>query len=281
MQQSFIPDEHFQTETTVINVTDLPDDYRGPEPDRQLIDSIRNHGLLTPIIVRPLRGKYALIDGRRRVAALRKLVAEDTEGGWHWVNAVVVHTDRPVSAAVLTATLHATRDENVAAELRAIEEMIEKGGTERDIFEATGLAIGTIRQRTRLLNAITPEIRELLDGAKIVPSVAESISRLPPSKQRQLREKYDAEGKLTAKDAREMRSAAAAAVAATLPDSIFAAAPGTVETNNDISYAQAFDSVCRELGIGPFDYPTIEAAFDAAKRRIREMQAAEATCRVM
>ena len=48
---------------------------RAPDPEgiRQLAQSIRRHGLLTPVLVRPEGGRYVLIAGQRRLKALELL----------------------------------------------------------------------------------------------------------------------------------------------------------------------------------------------------------------
>lgn len=61
-------------EISISDISDFPDHpYKVNEDDEamvQLVDSVKSHGLLHPVIVRPLKdGKYQMVSGHRRKKA--------------------------------------------------------------------------------------------------------------------------------------------------------------------------------------------------------------------
>jgi ParB/RepB/Spo0J family partition protein len=212
---------------------ELPDNSTlvGQAPDKALLDSIRLYGILNPLVVQmenreDAKFKFRLVDGRRRLKAARTIGLREVP-----VRSIV--SEEEVSE-VLTVNVHATRSDNVAADVEAIERLLmtEKGdGTlynERDIAKLTGLGLSTVQKRLRLVNLIDP-LRVSMDEGKIAPGTAEAAAKLTPAEQERLIPALDAKGRINRQDIDGIRSAVAVQEVARLDFGALAGTPATPE----------------------------------------------------
>ena len=168
-----------------------------------LAESIKMHGVVSPIIVRPLENttdEYEIISGHRRVMASRK--AGITE-----VPALVVSLDRDAAAIVLVdSNLHREHilpsEKAFAYKLKA-EALAHKGyrtdltsvqvapklATEQ-IAEDAGTSKDTIKRYIRLTNLI-PEILQYVDDGRISFTPAVELSYLNEQEQQDLLEQME------------------------------------------------------------------------------------------
>ena len=168
-----------------------------------LAESIKAHGVVSPIIVRPLENttdEYEIISGHRRVMASRK--AGITE-----VPALVVSLDRDAAAIVLVdSNLHREHilpsEKAFAYKLKA-EALAHKGyrtdltsvqvaprlATEQ-IAEDAGTSKDTIKRYIRLTNLI-PEILQYVDDGRISFTPAVELSYLNEQEQYDLLEQME------------------------------------------------------------------------------------------
>ena len=156
-----------------------------------LAESIKMHGVVSPIIVRPLENttdEYEIISGHRRVMASRK--AGITE-----IPALVVSLDRDAAAIVLVdSNLHREHilpSEKAFAYKMKLEAMKHQGWrtdltssqvetklrADEQIAEDTGESRATIQRYVRLTYLI-PEFLERMDEGKIAFSVGVELSYL-------------------------------------------------------------------------------------------------------
>lgn len=159
-----------------------PDD--AIEPDDDLVEDIREHGVIEPLIVRPFtsratKGKtrYSIVSGRRRFLAA---VKTDTPT----VRALITRCSN-AQEPVLTMRLHKLRAENFVADVRAIEKLIAEQLSEKEIGDLTGLKPQEIDRRKRLVTA-DPRILEAVLAGRARINVAEAAAKLPPNQQREL-----------------------------------------------------------------------------------------------
>jgi ParB family chromosome partitioning protein len=112
----------------------------------ELATSIRQLGLLQPIIVRPSRAGFELVAGERRWRAARR-------AGLERVPAVVVETDdRGALERALVENLHRA-DLNAIEEAAAYKQLMDDGGlTQEALGERLGRNRVTITNRLRLLD---------------------------------------------------------------------------------------------------------------------------------
>ena len=168
-----------------------------------LAESIKMHGVVSPVIVRPLENttdEYEIISGHRRVMASRK--AGITE-----VPALIVSLDRDAAAIVLVdSNLHREHilpsEKAFAYKLKA-EALAHKGyrtdltsvqvaprlATEQ-IAEDAGTSKDTIKRYIRLTNLI-PEILQYVDDGRISFTPAVELSYLNEQEQYDLLEQME------------------------------------------------------------------------------------------
>ena len=165
------------------------------EEMERLTESIMQHGILTPIIVRPLENttdEYEIISGHRRVMASQK--AGITE-----IPALIVSLDRDAAAIVLVdSNLHrehilpsekafayklkaeALAHQGFRADLTSVQ-LAPKLATEQ-IAEDAGTSKDTIKRYIRLTNLI-PEILQYVDDGRISFTPAVELSYLTDQEQ--------------------------------------------------------------------------------------------------
>ena len=169
----------------------------------RLSESIREHGVLSPIIVRPKENtedEYEIISGHRRVMATQK-------AGIKEVPALIVSLDRDAAAIVLVdSNLHREHilpSEKAFAYKMKAEALAHKGyrtdltsvqlaprlATEQ-IAEDAGTSKDTIKRYIRLTNLI-PEILEYVDEGRISFTPAVELSYLNEQEQYDLLEQME------------------------------------------------------------------------------------------
>lgn len=174
------------------------------EEMESLAESIKSHGVVSPIIVRPLENttdEYEIISGHRRVMASRK--AGITE-----VPALIVSLDRDAAAIVLVdSNLHREHilpSEKAFAYKMKLEAMKHQGwrsdltsdqlGGKLETADLVGAETGDsknqVRRYIRLTNLI-PEILQYVDGGRISFTPAVELSYLNEQEQYDLLEQIE------------------------------------------------------------------------------------------
>ena len=169
----------------------------------ELVESIREHGILNPLIVRPIEGvenSYEIISGHRRFHAAQRL-------GLKKVPCIVYDVDRD-TATVMMVDSNCQRTELLPSEkawaykmkMDAIKrlpgrkpaengapvEPLSKRGKSRDIIaEETGESREQIRRYICLTNLV-PELLQFVDGGKIGMRPAVELSYLSEEVQRDI-----------------------------------------------------------------------------------------------
>lgn len=189
----------------------------GPAPSPALLASVQRDGILQPVLlVRTYGERYLIAEGRRRIKAARA-------AGLTQIPAWVTEGDIAYAAA-LGLVSHAVRKDNPAAELESIERLLRLGASEQVIAQETGLRLGTIRQRLRLLG-LDDRLRAALRAGQVAVGVAEQAAKLPEAAQRRLAAQLASEGKVSAADVDAERRARTVEAATTLPFALLSATP--------------------------------------------------------
>ena len=162
-----------------------------------LAESIKEHGIVSPVIVRPLENttdEYEIISGHRRVMASRK--AGITE-----VPALVVSLDRDAAAIVLVdSNLHREHilpSEKAFAYKMKLEAIKHQGKTSRQVVgkpesadEISDESGRQVQRYIRLTNLI-PEILQYVDEGRISFTPAVELSYLNEQEQQDLLEQIE------------------------------------------------------------------------------------------
>ena len=118
----------------------------------ELIQSLQEHGLIQPVIVRPSPGGYQLIAGERRLRAAKQL-------GWETIPAIVRELDDATSAQMALIENLQRKDLSYWEEAEAYQRLIvEFGMTQAELAKKVGKSQSAIANKLRLLK-LSPRVR--------------------------------------------------------------------------------------------------------------------------
>ena len=165
----------------------------------ELVESIRTHGVLTPLLVRPAKpGTYEVISGHRRLHACKKL-------GIETVPTLICTLEREDAIiALVDSNLHREKllpSEKAFAYKMKMEALKHQGTssqlgtklrTDELIAQQAGDSRNQVQRYIRLTNLI-PGILEKVDEGKIALTPAVELSYLTETEQRELLETMECE----------------------------------------------------------------------------------------
>ncbi|HYN64322.1 MAG TPA: ParB/RepB/Spo0J family partition protein [Candidatus Limnocylindrales bacterium] len=155
----------------------------------ELADSIREHGVLQPILVRPVGSQYELIAGERRWRASRLAQRES-------IPAIVAEFDDETALEVSIIENLQREDVSPLEEAAMFRKMTELGYSVRQLAQKIGKDKGYVENRMRLADA-PPEIRELVSVRKDTISHAYELMKIGDERTRRRLAKKVAAGELT------------------------------------------------------------------------------------
>jgi ParB family chromosome partitioning protein len=156
----------------------------------ELADSIREHGVLQPILVRPSGGKFELIAGERRWRA-SGMVERET------IPAIVIELDEQTALEVSIIENLQREDVSPLEEATMFRRMTQAFGySVRQLAQKVGKDKGYIENRLRLTDA-PADVRELLSLRKDTISHAYELMKIGDERKRRRLAKRVAAGELT------------------------------------------------------------------------------------
>ena len=173
---------NMEKEVLILNIDDvLPNRFQPrikfkEENINELAESIKEHGVIQPIVVRKISDKYEIIAGERRYKA-RILAGKTT------IPAIVTDLDDKNSAEV--ALIENVQRQNLTPIEEAIsyKKILDMGYiNQTDLAEKLGKTQSTIANKLRLLN-LDEEVQEALLNEKISERHARSLLKLDKNKQ--------------------------------------------------------------------------------------------------
>jgi ParB family chromosome partitioning protein len=168
----------------------------------ELADSIREHGVLQPILVRPVGSKFELIAGERRWRASRLAERES-------IPAIVVDFDEQSAMEVSIIENLQREDVSPLEEAAMFRKMTEMGYSVRQLTQKIGKDEGYVENRIRLADA-PAEIRELVSLRRDTISHAYELMKVGDERKRRRLAKKVAAGELTLAKLRSLTGAPAA-----------------------------------------------------------------------
>lgn len=149
-----------------------PRRHADPEGLQQLAESIRLHGILKPLVVRPLPdGGYELVCGSRRLAAARMV-------GLDRVPVRVVQVDEKEAAELRLIENLQREDLDPIEEAEAYRQLCALWGyTYEELARRLGISKAQVAERIRLLD-LPLEVQEYLVRRQLGPSAGEILLRL-------------------------------------------------------------------------------------------------------
>lgn len=143
----------------------------------ELAESIRQHGVLEPIIVRPLDKGYELVAGERRWRAA-------AAAGLEYVPAVVRElTDKEAIAVALIENLQREQLDPIE-EARGFRQLMELfNATQEEVAQEVGRSRSSVANSLRLLTLEEP-IQEYLRRGELTVGHGKALLGLPPGERR-------------------------------------------------------------------------------------------------
>jgi len=155
----------------------------------ELADSIREHGVLQPILVRPVGSQYELIAGERRWRASRMAQRES-------IPAIVVEFDDETALEVSIIENLQREDVSPLEEASMFGKMMDLGYSVRQLAQKIGKDKGYVENRMRLADA-PPEIRDLVSVRKDTISHAYELMKIRDERTRRRLARRVAAGELS------------------------------------------------------------------------------------
>lgn len=147
-----------------------------PESLEDLANSIRQQGIIQPLVVRSVGDSYEIIAGERRWRAAQL-------AGLHEVPVII--RDIPDEAAIAIALIENIQRENLnpIEEAIALQRLIDEFGmTHQLVAEAVGKSRATVSNLLRLL-ALPDEVKAMLEKGSLEMGHARTLITLPESQQ--------------------------------------------------------------------------------------------------
>lgn len=143
---------------------------------KELSESIKQHGIIQPLVLRRLGDKYEIIAGERRYKA-------SIMAGLRTVPAVVSNIDDNQSAEIALVENIQRRNLTPIEEAKSYKNLLDRGYmTQEQLAEKMGVSQSSIANKLRLLNLV-PEVQDALLQEKISERHARSLLSLPKEEQ--------------------------------------------------------------------------------------------------
>lgn len=140
---------------------------------QQVLSSIREVGIIEPLVVFPQKGKagtYLVVDGHVRLEALKQLGHTETR-------CLITTDDEAYTYNKQTNRLSPIQEHVM------ILKAIKNGVSEQRIARALDTNVSKIRQKRDLLDGICPEAAELLQNKQTAPGVFRVMKKMKPMRQ--------------------------------------------------------------------------------------------------
>ena len=209
-------DEEFQT------ATGRPQpfhEYDGEE-FKSLVESVKENGILEPVIVRPFHGKYQILAGRHRTRAAKiagkpilcliREDADDIEAAKIMLDTNLEQRPQPKYSELAYAyrmQAELNKNQGQRTDLNTLSNGCTKLDTAGEIGKKDGKSRSTVYNYIQLSNLI-PELLQKVDDKKIDMTAGIELSHLSPESQKQILAILPEHGKIKKNKALELCKAA-------------------------------------------------------------------------
>lgn len=157
-----------------------------PQSHQTLVALIRSHGLLQPLVVRPVEGKpkqYEVVAGHRRLRALKEIYRND---GDPRIPCMLRDVDTETADAVSLGENFGREAMHPLDEAEAFDKLVTQDGKDAGTIAAEfGVSEKYVRQRTKLAG-LADEVKAAFRDGQINTAVAEAFASVPPERQVQV-----------------------------------------------------------------------------------------------
>lgn len=137
---------------------------------KELSESIKQHGIIQPLVLRQIGEKYEIIAGERRYKA-------SCLAGLKQVPAIIMNVDDGKSAELAVVENIQRKDLTAVEEAQSYKKLLDKGMTQEELATKLGVAQSTVANKVRLL-ALDDEIQQALLSNKISERHARSMLQI-------------------------------------------------------------------------------------------------------
>lgn len=144
---------------------------------KELSESIKQHGIIQPLVLRRLGDKYEIIAGERRYKAA-------TMAGLNQVPAIISNIDDNQSAEVALVENIQRRNLTAIEEAKSYKSLLDRGYlTQEQLAEKMGVSQSSIANKLRLLN-LDEDVQNALLNERISERHARALLALPKEEQK-------------------------------------------------------------------------------------------------
>lgn len=139
----------------------------------QILDSVREAGLVEPIVIHPVKGRkveYLIIDGHLRLEALKDLNRNEAP-------CLIAKDDEAFTYNKRINRLGTVQEHEM------ILKAIKSGVPEERIAKALGVTKGAIQRKKKMLDGICPEAVQILKDMRFSIETASVLKRMKPVRQ--------------------------------------------------------------------------------------------------
>ena len=152
--------------------------FRRPKESlvKKMIQSLKQQGQLSPVIVSPKNSNFLMVDGFKRYQAAITL-------GWKSLNAIDIETDNQ-RAKAMVYLMNQSSSFNMIQEAILIKELVELDGlTQNETAILLGRHKSWISRRLDIIRRLTPEVIETILIELIPDGAVSSLARIPACNQ--------------------------------------------------------------------------------------------------
>lgn len=202
--EALIPSEILDLTSQAVHLKHVAPPAFYTRPPNDLLESIREWGILEPLILKAeftpgTEYIYSIVAGRRRFFAAG-------EAHLKIIPARVLAASQTYSREAISLIENAHRRPNDAVAFESLNLLLKQGHTLDTIRDTLHLDGGTLTKLMRLTR-LRPDLQRAVVAGTLNVSTAYTITKLPEDKQIVLGAKLIVDGKVTAKDVKEMRLA--------------------------------------------------------------------------
>ncbi len=195
----------------------------------ELARSIQSSGIIQPLVVRPIGGRYQLIAGERRWRAAQR-------AGLTSVTAIVRQVPDELALEMTLVENIQREDLNAIEQARAFERLMDEfHATQEDVAERTGKDRATVANAIRLLK-LEPTIQDWIEEGKLTAGHGRALLAVADSQMRMRYAQRAARGGLTVRQIERLASRR------------LRAAKVLSETQVDPNIKEALEELQRHLG---------------------------------
>ena len=181
-----------------------------------LADDIERQGLMSALVVTEQDGRFILISGHRRLAAIKLLIEDGRRRNKKvpcFIKGAKAQNESLLDLIMLNATLRRYSDADKMREYEELTRIIKeleaegktiKGRLREKIAKALGVSTSQVEKLDNIKHNAIPDVEQAVKNGDMTISTAHEVARLPPEKQQEI---IDEKPDISHKEVKEMQKA--------------------------------------------------------------------------